>query len=86
MRTTVSIDDPLLENAKRHASERGVTLGAVIEDALRAYLVKSDREAEKPFRLHTVRGRMVNRHLDLDRTSALMAAEDEEAYARKRKR
>jgi len=31
-----------------------VTLGAVIEDALRAYLMKSDRGEEKPFRLHTV--------------------------------
>ena len=85
MRTTVSIDDPLLENAKRQASERGVTLGVVIEDALRVYLANADREADRPFRLHTVRGRM-RRNLDLDRTSALITTEDEEAYTGKRRR
>lgn len=86
MRTTVSIDDPLLENAKRQASERGVTLGVVIEDALRVYLANADREADRPFRLHTVRGRVKNRNLDLDRTSVLITTEDEEAYTGKRRR
>ncbi|WP_324666791.1 putative antitoxin VapB31 [Mycobacterium canetti] len=35
MRTTVSISDELLATAKRRARERGQSLGAVIEDALR---------------------------------------------------
>jgi hypothetical protein len=38
MRTTVSVDDELLAAAKRRAQERGVTLGAVIESALRREL------------------------------------------------
>lgn len=38
MRTTVSIDDELLESAKRRAAERGKTLGQVLEDALRREL------------------------------------------------
>lgn len=38
MRTTVSIDDELLESAKRRAAERGKTLGQVVEDALRREL------------------------------------------------
>lgn len=86
MRTTVSIDTPLLENAKRHAADRGVTLGGLIEDALRVYLANVDREVDRPFRLHTVRGRLVNSAIDLDRTSALVTAEDEETYAPRRKR
>jgi hypothetical protein len=38
MRTTVSIDDHLLARAKDRARQRGVTLGKVIEDALRTDL------------------------------------------------
>lgn len=38
MRTTVSIDDHLLDCAKRHAHERGVTLGQLVEDGLRREL------------------------------------------------
>ncbi|HYD49539.1 MAG TPA: type II toxin-antitoxin system VapB family antitoxin [Terriglobales bacterium] len=36
MKTTIEIDDRLLERAKRQAAARGTTLRAVIEDALRA--------------------------------------------------
>ncbi|UFS58848.1 hypothetical protein [Subtercola endophyticus] len=35
MRTTVSIDDALLDSAKKGARERGVTLGQYVESALR---------------------------------------------------
>lgn len=40
IRTTVSIDDELLESAKRRAAERGKTptLGQVVKDALRREL------------------------------------------------
>jgi hypothetical protein len=38
MRTTVSIHDELLESAKARAHERGQTLGAFVEDALRREL------------------------------------------------
>lgn len=36
MRTTLSIDDQLLAEAKRRAQESGITLGAFVEDALRS--------------------------------------------------
>ena len=85
MRTTVAIDDPLLEDAKRHAVERGITLGALMEDALRSYFAAARQTEVRPFRLHTVRGWLVNPNLDLDRTSALLFLDDEEQYA-KRKR
>lgn len=38
MRTTVAIDDNLLERAKDEARRRGTTLGTVIEDGLRELL------------------------------------------------
>jgi hypothetical protein len=40
VRTTVAIDDNLLAAAKRRARERGVSLGAVVDDALRALLAR----------------------------------------------
>jgi len=80
MRTTVSIPDPLLENAKRRAAERNITLSGLIEDALRAHLARPVGPAPGAFRLHTVRGKVVDPNLDLDRTSALVAADDEAEY------
>ncbi|MEO1061912.1 MAG: DUF6364 family protein [Actinomycetota bacterium] len=38
MKTTLNLDDSLLERAKRHAADRGTTLTAVVEDALRVAL------------------------------------------------
>ena len=45
MRTTLSIDDALLSRAKKRAADRGVTLGAFLDDALRAYLVEKPETA-----------------------------------------
>lgn len=58
-------------------------MSVVIEDALRSYLSQAQRRAATPFRLITVRGKLVNPDLDLDRTSALLLADDEAAYRRK---
>jgi Ribbon-helix-helix protein, copG family len=83
MRTTVSISDSLLENAKGRAEERGITLSELVEDALRAHLAER-KTRSRPFRLHTVRGRLVNPNLDLDRTSALLVSEDEAVYGERK--
>ncbi len=77
MRTTISLPDPLLDNAKRRASERGVTLSVVVEDALRVHLAEPGVSDACEFRLVTMRGRLTNPALDLDRTSALDVAGDE---------
>lgn len=42
MRTTVSINDHLLAQAKDRAQLRGVTLGTVLEDALRAEFARPE--------------------------------------------
>lgn len=48
MRTTLSIDDELVEFAKRRAAERGKTLGQVVEDALRRELATASADAPRP--------------------------------------
>ena len=81
MRTTISIQDPLLETAKERASLRNITLSELIQDALREHLATSaSGQVRHPFRLITVKGELVNPDVDLDRTSALIAADDEEKY------
>jgi hypothetical protein len=47
MRTTVRLDDHLLADAKRSAAERGTTLTAVIEEALRDALARRRRSTER---------------------------------------
>jgi hypothetical protein len=55
-------------------------VSVVIEDALRSHLSESSLAKSTPFHLHTVRGKLVNPHLDLDRTSALLTMDDEDFY------
>jgi hypothetical protein len=56
VRTTVDIDDRILERAKRHAASTGQTLGAVVSKALGAYLSSRRSREDPPFEL-IVRGR-----------------------------
>lgn len=57
MKTTLNLDDRLLERAKQVAAQENSTLTALVEDALRARLTKKPR-AHSAFRLQlpTVRG------------------------------
>jgi hypothetical protein len=48
MRTTISIADELLKSAKLRAKERGTTLGAFVEDALRRELSVNYESADRP--------------------------------------
>jgi hypothetical protein len=82
MRTTISLPDPLLENAKERASQRGITLSELIEDAVREHIAGKPEPPEPPFQLLTFSGELVNPDIDLDRTSALIVAEDEEIYGK----
>ena len=84
MRTTVAISDPLLENAKQYAEQRGTTVSSVIEDALRLLLSRSSAAQVAPFKLHTVKGRLVDPNRNLDRISEVIAQDDENEYRRDR--
>ncbi|ULA62411.1 MAG: Antitoxin VapB25 [Nitrospira sp.] len=73
MRTTIRLDDQLLKSAKRLAHDRGTSLTAVIEDALRQILSRRTVEQpRKPVKLTTVSGRGVHPGVDLDDSSALL--------------
>ena len=48
IRTTVSISDELLAAAKRLAHERGVTLGEVVEAALRREVAVPTQRTQRP--------------------------------------
>jgi hypothetical protein len=54
MRTTVAVNDHLLDAAKRRARERGQTLGQVIEGALRREL--AEPPAGEPVAVPVFRG------------------------------
>lgn len=72
MRTTIRLDDDLLARAKRAAAERGTTLTALIEDALRRVLAReSGLQGDRP-PLPTFRGDGLQPGVDLDDTAALL--------------
>jgi hypothetical protein len=64
MRTTVNIEEPVIEKAKAAAVGRGVTLGELLEDALRTYLSRTEQAIPPPpFQLHTIKGKLVQPNL-----------------------
>ena len=85
MRTTVDLPEPLLRNARRRATQRGVTLSAVVEDALRGHLAQRQAPHPRSFRLLTVGGRLMQPDLDLDRTSAVLAEDDAREFSARRR-
>jgi hypothetical protein len=81
MRTTISLPDPLLENAKLKAAERGITLSELVSEAVVCHLnARTDRpNATSTFRLITVPGKTLP-GVDLNRTSEIIDAEDVDVY------
>jgi Arc/MetJ family transcription regulator len=77
MRTTIRLDDDLLTRAKRAAIERGTTLTAVIEDALRQALAVEPARRRKTVSLPTFRGDGLQPGVDLDDTASLLDLLDE---------
>ena len=73
MRTTIQLDDQLLLEAKKHAAQTGRTLKAVIEDALREALARTETtRPQTRVPLKTFKGRGVQSGVDLDDTSSLL--------------
>ena len=72
MRTTISLDDTLLAEAKGRAAATGRTLAAVVEDALReAFARRSEVPATRP-PLPVFRGGRLAPGVDLDDSASLM--------------
>ncbi|MEO5753186.1 MAG: hypothetical protein ABIR38_00580 [Chthoniobacterales bacterium] len=76
MRTTISIEDSILEKAKMVSRERRCSLREVIEDALRAAFAKGRKTdgpgPTRPFK--TFKGSGLHPGIDLAASSALLDA------------
>jgi hypothetical protein len=79
MRTTVSIPDDLLAEAKRVAASTGRTLSQVVEDALRESFTRHEPPECHPFRMPTFRGQGVLPGVDLDDSAGLQELMDQTA-------
>lgn len=77
MRTTVSIDDELLEAARLRALRRGQTLGQVLEAALRRELAAGDEPSAPRPPVPVFTGSGPRPGLDLTSNRALHEALDE---------
>jgi len=76
MRTTISIEDSLLELAKQASLDRSCSLGEVIEDALRESLAvkKKTSKVQEMRPLKTYRGTGLRPGVDLDSNASLLEA------------
>lgn len=74
MRTTVSIEDHLLDRAKKAALERKCSLGELVEESLRLSLATQAkiRQQSVPRPLKTFRGSGVLPGVDLSSSAALL--------------
>lgn len=76
MRTTISIDDQILEELKRLATERGTTVSQLIEESVRLARIRREPTGKRGFKLVTYgRGGRFT-HLDLNRMSTVVDEED----------
>lgn len=73
MRTTLSIEDGLLEEAKIRARQRKTTVGAIVNEALRLGLLRANEKttAGSP-PLKTFRGNGLQAGVDLHNSAGLL--------------
>jgi hypothetical protein len=73
MRTTISINDNVLERAKKLAREKGKTLSSVIEDALQESISRREQQSDRPrVTLPIFKGDGLQPGVDLDNNAALL--------------
>ncbi len=78
MRTTINVDNQLLMQAKAKAAASGVTLGRLIEDALRDCLAhRETAEKRRCVRLITMQGSGTRHGIDLDNSQSLLEIMDQ---------
>ena len=80
MRTTISLDDQLAKQVRRAAEARGISVSAFIASTLDDALKRRETTEPPPFQLVTVRGVHPRPGVDLDRTRALDAQDDETRF------
>ncbi len=73
MRTTVRLDDQLLNEAKLHVAKTGRTLTALLEDALRTFLaMKRQGPVRRQLKLPTYHGGALQPGIDLDNNADVL--------------
>jgi K+-transporting ATPase c subunit len=78
MRTTLNLDDQLLISAKHRALDENVPLSQVVENALRAALLKPKKDkGPVSFSLITVSGSGLKPGVDLDSMRSLLDVMDD---------
>ena len=80
MRMTISLDDQLAKQVRREAATRGVSMSAFISTTLSDALKRRQLPEPPPIQLVTVRGVHPQPGIDLDRTRALEAGDDETRF------
>jgi len=71
MRTTISLDEALLKQARRVALDRGISLNELVVVALRVELNRTKPDPKKRIELPTFKGRGRRPGVDLDDSAAL---------------
>jgi hypothetical protein len=79
VRTTVAIDDRLLQAARDAARRRGTTLGHLVEDALRRELASVEAAPPAPPVPVFTRGTGLRPGVDASSTRGLLATLDDDA-------
>ena len=84
MRTTITLDDRLLAQLKKRAHQSGTSVSRLIEQAVRL-LIRTPPAAKWQSRFELVtfgKGGRFSRH-NIDKTSALLEADDVDRFARR---
>ena len=84
MRTTISLDERLLARLKKRAAESGVSVSEVIERAVRLLLQAPATPQAGGFDLVTFGEGGQFTDLNMDKTAALLEAEDVQRFGRQR--
>jgi hypothetical protein len=85
MRTTITLDERLIAQLKRRAAEQGTSVSKLVEQAVRLF-VRTPRPPAAPQAVELVtfgKGGHFSRH-NIDKTSALIDADDLERFASRR--
>lgn len=72
MRTTITIDEHLLEEVRKRAAERRQTVSQVIEESVRESLLRHGDEAPTPFRVRAFPSGGYQPGVDLDDNAGLL--------------
>ena len=83
MRTTITLDG-LLERLKKRAAESGTSVSGLIERAVRLVLQASAQQQRDRFDLATFGAGGQFTTLNIDKTAALVEADDVERFGRQR--